>query len=158
MPSDALVREQLVNFLRGGNAHITVKTAFENFPPAFFNEKPLRLFFSAWQLLEHMRITQWDILEFIRNPNHNSPEWPGGYWPAENQKADEEKWQHTLSQFTSDLDELEQLVKNPNTALYSPLPHARSYTILREILLVGDHNAYHLGQMIMLRRLLNIWE
>jgi hypothetical protein len=108
-------------------------------------------------LIEHLRVAQWDILEFIRNPDHISPDWPEGYWPHPDQKADWTQWEGTIQLFQSDLKALQDLVAEPNTDLYAPIPHAPTYTIFREIVLVADHNAYHIGELAILRGVMGLW-
>ncbi len=155
MNNEETVRKQLLSFLRGGKAHMTFDLAVADFPTDLINRKTPQVSYTPWQLLEHLRMAQQDILEFIRNPNHVSPAWPDGYWPTADIQADENQWENTIKEFQSDLQTLAQLVENPDTNLYADLPHAKDYNILREILLVADHNAYHIGGFIILRRLMN---
>lgn len=155
---DQTIRKQLSRLLMGGNAHVPFQRAVADFPLEHSNDRGDNFPFTPWQLLEHMRIAQWDILEFIRNPKHESPKWPQGYWPSPSEQADEQKWENTLNHFRKDLQALMEMVNDENVDLYSPLPHAEGYTIFREILLVADHNAYHLGQFVLLRKLLGLWK
>lgn len=157
MSDDQVVREQLLFLLRGGNAHMTFEGAVADFPLEHINSRPLNVAYTLWQLLEHIRIAQWDILEFIRNPDHVSPQWPKGYWPSPDQQADEAKWERTISDFRADLRALQDMVEDPSTDLYAPLPHAKDYTVLREMLLVADHNAYHIGEFSILRQVMSTW-
>ena len=157
MSSDQVLRDQLVAFLRGRQAHLTYDQAVADFPMDQINQRPPNVPYTPWHLLEHLRITQWDILEFIRNPDHVSPPWPVGYWPAQSQVTDEAGWQKTIQAFKADLVALEQLVQEPATDLVADLPHASGYTILREILLVVDHNAYHIGEFAILRQVMGTW-
>ena len=113
--------------------------------------------FSAWGLLEHMRISQWDILEFSRDPKHVSPKWPAGYWPAGDESPGDAAWEKSAQAFRSDLDEMAQLVTDPKTDLFARIPHGDGQTILREALVLADHNSYHIGQMVLIRRLLGDW-
>ena len=154
MKSDAVVRQQLLFLLSGGNAHNTFEQAVVDFPMEFVNAKPKNISYSPWHLLEHIRIAQSDILEFIRDPEYVSPKWPEGYWPAPDQIADTKKWEKTISEFKKDLRDIQELVKDKNTDLYSPIPHAPDYTIFREILLVADHNAYHIGEFGIVKQIL----
>lgn len=158
MSADRVVREQLLALLNGGNAHVTFEQAVADFPVQHINSKANGFEHSAWELLEHLRICQWDIVAFIRNPSHQSPEWPAGYWPAPAMQADAAQWQRCHKQFRTDLKALKELVTASDTDFYSDLPHAPGYSILREILIVADHNSYHLGQLVMLRKLLGIWQ
>jgi len=143
--------------LRGGGAHISVEEALTDWPVNLRAVKPAGAAHTAWQLLEHMRIAQWDILEFSRNAKYVSPEFPSGYWPATEAPPDASAWEKSLEAFRADLKAMEELVKDPKTDLFARIPHGEGQTILREALLVADHNAYHLGQLVMLRRLLGTW-
>ena len=157
MSADTVMREQLLALLRGGNAHLGFEQAVADFPLEHINTKPPHVPYTFWQLLEHIRIAQWDILEFVRNPDHVSPAWPAGYWPAPQEQVDAPRWQKTLADFRADLQALETLVMDPQTDFFAPLPHAPGYTIFREVLLVADHNAYHIGELAILRQIVNAW-
>ncbi len=157
MNTDQTLREQLLALLHGGNAHMTFDQAVADFPMDAINRKPPHVSYTPWHLLEHIRIAQWDILGFVRKPNHTSPEWPVGYWPAADAQADPSQWQKTITNFHSDLQALQDLVADPAVDLLGPIPHAKNYTILREILLVADHNAYHIGEFGILRQLMGTW-
>lgn len=155
--NNVLLREQLLQLLAGRHAHMTIEEAVEDFPPEAMNEVPSNVAYTPWQLLEHIRIAQWDILEFIRDPEHVSPDWPDGYWPARSKQADEQMWENSVQRLLADREALAVIVRNPETELYAPLPHAPDYTILREILVVADHTAYHLGELGMMRQVLDAW-
>ena len=157
MESDTLLRQHLHQLLESGNAHMTFDDAVANFPPEHMNTKPPHVPYTSWHLLEHLRITQWDILEFIRNPHYVSPKWPEGYWPTEETQADETIWEQTLASFRADRHALQQIVTDPAINLYEPIPHGNGQTILREILLVADHNAYHIGEFAILRQVMGTW-
>jgi hypothetical protein len=159
-PADSLrpLREHLVWLLDGGNAHTDVEAAVADLSPKFYGAKPPNVPYSPWRLLEHMRIAQWDILEFCRNSRHVSPAWPDGYWPAGDAPPDEAAWKHSLDQFRADLAAMRDLVNDPATDLLKPIPHGEGQTLLREALLVADHNAYHLGQFVVVRRALGAWK
>ena len=157
MNSDDIVRQHVLKLLQGGNAHMTFDQAIDGFPPEAINALPPNVLYSPWHLLEHIRITQWDILEFVRDPDHVSPAWPEGYWPPKGQEADGSRWQDTIQAFRSDMEALEAMVQDPATDLYADLPHAAGYTVLREILLVADHNAYHIGEFTILRQIMGTW-
>ena len=131
--------------------------AVSGLSPEARGAKPPGLPFTPWRLLEHMRIAQWDILEFSRNPKHVSPDWPAGYWPEGDAPLDDAAWEKRVKAFRTDLKALVELVKNPQTDLFARIPHGEGQTVLREALLVADHNAYHLGQLILIRRLLGVW-
>lgn len=157
MNDDNVIREQLIALLRGGNSHMGFDNAIAEFPIEHINKKAPNVSYTPWHILEHMRITQWDILEFILNPEHISPPWPEGYWPTHDTQANEAQWQKTISDFRSDLKTLQELVADPNTDLTAPIPHAKDYTILREILVIADHNAYHTGEFAILRQVMKTW-
>ncbi len=154
---DSSLREHLLYLLRGGGAHLDFEKAIAGLPDELRGAKPSGLPFSAWSLLEHMRIAQWDILEFSRDAKHTSPSWPEGYWPMSDAPPSPEAWDRGVAAFRADRKAMEQLVANPKTDLNAKIPHGEGQTILREALLVADHNAYHLGQLVMLRRLLGAW-
>jgi hypothetical protein len=157
MPTDETLREDVLLLVRGGRAHVSFEKAVANFPEDLRGKKPRGTPYSAWQQLEHMRICQWDILEYIRDPNHVSPEWPGGYWPEEPSPA-RGAWAKSVKAFQADRQALEDLAANASTDLLARIPHvADGPSILHELLLVADHNAYHLGQLMVLRRLLGAW-
>ena len=151
---DRALREHLLYLLRGGGAHIKFEEALAGFPPEFFNARAEGVPYTPWQLLEHMRIAQWDILEFSRDASHVSPPWPEGYWPDKSKEATGDDWRRSVEAFRSDLRELEALVEDTSTDLYARIPHGDGQTLLREALLVADHNAYHLGALVTLRRAL----
>lgn len=157
MDMDNVVRSQLLTLLGGGNAHMDFESMLADFPMDRINAMPPNVPYSPWQLLEHMRIAQWDILEFIRDPDHKSPDWPRGYWPSPGSTADEGQWRETVEAFKADQIALIELVEAPETDLYADLAHAEGYTILREILLVADHNAYHIGEFAILRQVMDTW-
>lgn len=157
MGSDKLVRDQLIELLDGGNSHMGFEAVIKDFPLLHINSLAPEVPYSPWHFLEHMRIAQWDILEFIRNPDHISPDYPAGYRPGAGEKADEARWHKTVSDFRKDLHILRHMITDPATDLYEPLPHAPDYTIFREILVVADHNSYHTGELAMLRQVLGLW-
>ncbi|MGE5326910.1 MAG: DinB family protein, partial [Deltaproteobacteria bacterium] len=138
------MREHLLSLLAGENAHLNFDRAIAHFPFDLCGLKPEGIPYTAWQILEHLRIAQWDILEFSRNPKHTSPEWPMGYWPPSDSPSTESAWQGSLASFRADRKSMENLVKNPRTDLFARIPHGDGQTILREALLVADHNAYHI--------------
>jgi hypothetical protein len=151
------VREQMLALLKGGNAHVTLDKVVKDFPAKLRGVKPEGAPHTAWQLLEHMRIAQWDILEFSRSSKHVSPEWPSGYWPKSGKPPDADGWKKSVASFEKDLKAMQNLIEDPKTDLHARIPHGTGQTIFREALLVADHNAYHLGQLVLLRRLLGAW-
>ena len=157
MESDSVLREQLLALLKGGNAHMGIDDAVVNFPVLSMNSRPPNVPYTPWHLLEHLRITQWDILEFIVNPKHVSPHWPIGYWPSRDAQTDQDGWNETIRKFKADLAALVAIAEDPKTQFTAPIPHAPDYTILREILLVADHNAYHIGEFGILREVMGTW-
>ena len=152
MDKEKIVREHLSELLLGRSAHIDLEAAVADFPMADMNTQVAGSPHTAWQLLEHIRIAQWDILEFSRDANHVSPDWPDGYWPAEEGTAD--KWRASLEQVRRDLRSMIDLVGDESTDLYANIEHGDGQTVLREALLVADHNAYHLGQLVLVKRML----
>lgn len=155
---DKALRDHLLWLLRGGHAHVQFDRALAGLPAKLRGVKPAGLPYSPWQLLEHLRIAQWDILEFSRNPKHVSPKWPEGYWPRSPVAPGGAAWTKSLAAFRSDMRAMQRLVADPSTDLYARIPSGEGQTILREALLVADHNAYHLGQLIVVRRLLGAWK
>jgi hypothetical protein len=154
---EAALREQLVSLLKGGGAHVHFMDAVEGFPASKRGTYAQGLAHTGWQLLEHARLAQWDILEFSRNHEHVSPEFPEGYWPKTPAPVSEEEWNKTAEAFQRDLRDMIKLVENPRTDLYAKIPHGQGQTILREALVLADHNSYHLGQLVDLRRALGTW-
>ncbi len=154
---DAVLRQQLTELIRGGNAHVNFKKALEDFPAELRGRRPKGAPHSPWELLEHMRIAQWDILEFSRNANHKSPDWPEGYWPEKPEPPDAKAWDRTVHGFCQDLQAMCTLIADKALDLYAPIPSGTGQTLLREALLVADHNSYHLGQLVLLRRMLGTW-
>ncbi|MGA2340831.1 MAG: DinB family protein [Terracidiphilus sp.] len=154
---DASLRQHLLELLNGGHAHAEFDTAVRNLPAALRGKRPKGAEHSPWEILEHLRIAQGDILEFSRDPGHQSPAWPSGYWPATPEPPDDKAWDKSVRAFRRDLKAMSDLVANPATDLFARIPHGNGQTILREALLIADHNAYHLGELVLLRRLLGAW-
>ena len=154
----ASLRQHLLELLNGGHAHATFDAAVKGLPPKLRGAKPANFPHSAWMILEHLRIAQWDILEFSRNKKHESPKWPEGYWPKTDAPPNEQAWNKSVEQFESDLKAMKDLVKSPKTDLFAKIPWGDGQTILREALLVADHNAYHVAQLVDVRRLLGAWQ
>ena len=157
MDTDKQLRKHLIKMLEGGDAHATFDDAVADLPAALQGKTPKSAEHSPWQLLEHLRIAQRDILEFAINPKHKSPKWPEGYWPKAappNQKA----WHKSVQAFRGDLKRFTKLLADDSTDLFAKIPHGDGQTILRQALLAADHNAYHLGQLVLVRRLLGAWK
>lgn len=148
------LREHLVSQLSGGNAHITFDDFVKEFPAEKCGQRIEGLPYTAWQVLEHLRIAQWDILEFSRDANHVSPKWPEGYWPKPSELGNAELWAASVKKFRADLIAMEELVSDPSTDLFAKIPHGNGQTLLREALLVADHNSYHLGVLLAMSRIL----
>jgi uncharacterized damage-inducible protein DinB len=157
MNSDHLVRDHLVALLAWKSAHVSFDQATSGIPPEMRGRQPERLPFSPWQLVEHLRRAQHDILDFCRNPDYAMPAWPDDFWPEAAAPPDAAAWQESLAQFRADLQAMQDLVADPETDLLAAIPHGEGQTILREAVLVADHNAYHVGQLVFVRRLLGIW-
>ncbi len=158
MSEEKELREHVLALLTGGQAHATFDAAVRNLPAELRGKRPRGAEHSPWEVLEHMRIAQWDILEFSRNPQHVSPKWPEGYWPAKRAPKDDKEWSASVRAFRRDLKAMCDQVENEGTDLYARIPHGTGQTILREALLTADHNAYHLGELVLLRRLLGAWK
>ncbi len=146
---DKILRKELIELLKGGQAHSTLEEVLRDLSPELCNKQPQEGIRSAYEELEHMRLAQEDILRYTLDPSWKSPEWPDGFWPSDSEEMTEEILENTVSGFFRDLDELIALVKNPEIDLTSQIPHGEEgHTYLREILLVADHNAYHLGKVV----------
>jgi hypothetical protein len=149
---DVRLREHVLELLEGKFAHIDLATALKGFPLSRINTRLPHSPHTAWELLEHIRLAQWDILEFSRDAKHISPDFPDGYWnKAEGSRAD---WKKSVTQVLSDLEEMRELIRSKKVDLFAKIPHGDGQTVFREALLVADHNAYHLGQLMLLRRML----
>ena len=153
-PNDQTLREQLSSLLGGGNAHVTFDDFIERFPVEKCGQRVAGLPYTAWQVLEHMRIAQWDILEFSRDADHVSPKWPRGYWPDQDNTGSKELWDDTVARFRSDLKAFQDLLKEPANDLFAEIPHGSGQTLLREALVLADHNSNHLGSLITIARIL----
>lgn len=153
----AAVREQLIALLLVSNAHQSFDDAVKGLPAALRGEVPAKLPYSIWQLVDHIRTAQWDILAFSRDQNHRSPPWPGGYWTKDVAPADDATWEQALAQIRQDRDAFVALLNDPECDLYTPFAHGDGQNLLREALLIADHTAYHVGEIIVIRRLLGAW-
>lgn len=155
---DRALREHLINLLEGGHAHATFDSAVRGFPVDRAGVRPAGLPYSAWELLEHLRIAQNDILRFSASGDHVSPKWPEGYWPSSPAPEQGSQWARSVRGVRKDLAEFQSLVRDPKQDLYRKFPWGNGQTLLREALLIADHNAYHIGQLVLVRRLLGIWK
>jgi hypothetical protein len=157
MKDNDTLRRHLVDVLAAGNAHVNLEGSLKGLPAKLRGTKPKGAEHTAWQLLEHIRIAQRDILEFSRNPKHVSPAWPDGYWPKTEAPPSAAAWDKSMRQLRTDLKAMQTLVTNKKSDLFRVIPHGNGQTLLREALLLADHNAYHAGQIVYLRRLLKAW-
>ncbi|MDQ2899319.1 MAG: DinB family protein [Acidobacteriota bacterium] len=151
------LRRDLLELLEGKGAHADFEAVFSGVPSEARGRRAAGLPHTLWQLLEHLRIAQRDILEFSRNSAHVSPKWPEGYWPATDAPTEEGNWGRSIAAFKSDLEAMRRLVVDPSTELLARIPHGDGQTIFREALLLADHNAYHLGQVVSVRQALENW-
>jgi hypothetical protein len=154
---DRSLRDHFMYLLAGEGAHAPFDRVIAGWPEAQRGIIPAGAAHSGWMLLEHLRLAQSDIVEYVRSPSHVSPPWPEGYWPATDEPPDPGAWDRAAAAFGADVGTLRGWVDDPAVDLLAPLPHAPAATVLREVLLVADHNAYHLGQMVVVRRLLGVW-
>jgi hypothetical protein len=155
---DQVLREQLVEFLQKGNAHVDLVSALKDFPEELRGKKPPGAPHSGWQLLEHIRFTLNDLLVFSTDPDYVAPKWPDAYWPQKDGPESAETWKTSVKALRADLDALEKLIRNPESNLYARIPWGDGQTLLREVLLAIDHTSYHLGQLVMLRKQLDAWK
>lgn len=147
---------ELTKLLLGGSAHISFRDAIKGLNPKLRGVKPDNMPYSIWQLVDHIRIAQWDMLQFSKDADHKSPEWPDEYWPTESEPADDDAWKGAIEQINSDLDEFIELLEHSD--IYQPLEHGDGQSILREALQIADHNSYHIGEIIAIRRVLGDWK
>jgi hypothetical protein len=155
--NDGVLREHLQRVLVWSDAHADWKQGLDGIAANQRGAKAPGVPYSAWELLEHVRIAQWDILEFCRKPKHVSPEWPSGYWPKTPAPPNAAAWDKSVEDFENDVMAMAKLIGDPKTDLFTALPHGTGQTVLRETLLLADHNSYHLGQLVLLRRMLGAW-
>ncbi|WP_432711079.1 DinB family protein [Pedobacter sp.] len=156
--SKIILLQELSNLIRNGNAHASLEDAVAGITNDQAVLTTERLPYNIWQLVEHLRIAQWDILEFCVNPLHKSPEWPSGYWVPAAERPDEDQWSNSLWQIKADRESFLQVLHAQDAELFQPIKHGTGQNLLREALLIADHNAYHIGQIIVLRRLLGLWK
>jgi len=152
--NDQSLRDQLLELLSGGHAHLSFEDLIKDFPVEKCGQQIEGLPYTAWQVLEHMRIAQWDILEFSRDANHVSPKWPKGYWPDADEVGSADLWNASVNKFRNDLKAMQDLVSDPANDLFAKIPHGTGQTLLREALLLADHNSNHLGALILMSRIL----
>ena len=155
---ESALREQLRKLLDWEDAHVGFETAVEGIPAARRGEKAPGAPYSPWQLVEHLRITQHDILDFCRNPNYRELKWPDDYWPASDAPPSGSAWDESIRRFKADRTALQQMAADENLDLAARIPHGSGQTYLRELVLAADHAAYHIGELVLLRRLMGIWK
>ena len=158
MNKDQILRDHLLELLKGGHGHATFDKAIEGLPANLRGAEASGLPHTIWQLVEHLRIAQWDILEFSRDQNHVSPDWPKGYWPETTTPPDGAAWEKSVESFRKDLQAMQDLIADPKTDLYAKLSWGDGQTVLREAMLTADHNAYHVAQIVSVRQVLGAWE
>ena len=156
--NNSVLIKELTDLINRGNAHATFEESVDGLPLEQFTITPPLLPYNIWQLAEHIRITQWDIVEFCINPKHQSPKWPEEYWVDANSTVTAAQWEDRLTQVKKDRQRFLDILKNPDSDLFKPLPHGSGQNLLREALLIADHTSYHTGEIIVLRRLLKSWE
>ncbi|HKJ31040.1 MAG TPA: DinB family protein [Balneolales bacterium] len=150
-------RKYLLKMLKGGNAHVEIDKALTGLPFKLVGAKPDNVPYTIWQLAEHLRISQWDIIEFSRNPKYESPQWPEGYWPESEAPTNQEIWKRTKDALIQDKQDMIDMLADQSNDLYEPFAHGNGQNLFREACLIIDHNAYHIGQIILIRKLLNAW-
>ena len=155
---DKALREQLVKLLTDSEAHANFESAVKDMPAELQGTRPANAAHSPWELLEHLRLAQWDILEYARNPKHKSPDFPSGYWPKSPEPPNAKSWDESVAAFRADRKVLADLIANESTDLFAKIPHADGQTYLRQALLTADHNSYHIGELVLLRRILGAWD
>ena len=152
------LREHLVKLLRGGSAHVDFDAAIKGLPAALRGKRPKGAPHSPWEILEHLRIANWDILDFSRNKDYVALKWPDDYWPRTPKPPSANAWSKSVRAFRHDLSAMCALVSDPSVDLFARIPHGDGQTIMREAVVVADHNAYHLGELVLVRRLLGAWK
>lgn len=152
-----MTRKALLGYFERGSAHISLAKAAKDFPKTLMNERLEGVPFTPWALIEHIRIAQKDMVNFIRNSNYKELEWPKDYWPAANKKATRAMWNKTLMDYEKDLEKLRKIIKDPTNDLFAPIPHGTGQTIMKEVLQILDHASYHTGELVLMRRALHAW-
>ncbi|MCI0710554.1 MAG: DinB family protein [Chloroflexi bacterium] len=157
--ADSALRQQLVNILVERQAHMIFEDAVKDFPPEHINTRPTNVEYTFWHLIEHIRYCQWDILDYLRNPNYTAASFPSGNWRKRDEKTDLAGWNKTIDLFLADRQALVDIVQDPATDLYAPIPHgwSKDHNVVREVLVAAGHNAYHTGELGILRQLMGLW-
>jgi hypothetical protein len=157
MDNQQPLRDHLVDLLRGGNAHMGFDAAVADFPEALINRRPANVEYTFWHLIEHLRLTQADLLNYVTNADYQAPAWPADYWPAQDAQATQTAWDESIAAFRQDLDAFVAIVAAETTDLFAGVPSHAAHTILREALILADHNAYHIGELAILRQVERGW-
>lgn len=157
MKNTGFLRKELLSYIEKAHTHGTFADIVKDFPEKLMNEKPAGLPYSFWQMLEHIRISQFDMIDFLKNPDYKELEWPKDYWPPESEKATAEMWNESVKQYAEDIEKLRKIIEDPETDFFAPIPHGTGQTILKEVLQIIDHASYHLGQLLVMRRLVGEW-
>lgn len=152
------LRKQLIEMLTGEHAHVSLDNALKGMPQKLIGVRPEKIPYSIWQITEHIRITQWDIVEFCKDAKHVSPKWPQGYWPKNEGPEDISEWKESLGTIQREREEMIRMIEDPNKQLLQPFPYGQGQTLLREALLIIAHTSYHTGEIIVVRRLLESWK
>ncbi len=158
MDNQKLLIKELSNYLEHPHTHRIFSDIVKDFPEKLMNEKPQNIPYTFWQLLEHIRISQFDMLDFIQNPNYNEIKWPEDYWPDSNEKATRKMWDEAINKYEEDIKSLKKIIEDPEVGFFAPIPHGTGQTIFREMLQIIDHASYHIGQFIVMRRMVNQWK
>ena len=153
----SVIRQELLNTLQGFQAHIPCTKVMADFPVDKINERIAELPYTAWEITDHMRRTQHDILDYIVKPDYKEPKWPDDYWPERGKNASVDQWNESIEHFNADMQSLEKIVLDPQTNLTGPIVHNPMHSIFREILIIGNHNSYHSGQLLVIMRLLKVY-
>lgn len=151
------LRRQLISLLDGRGAHMDFVEAVADFPDEAINARPPNVSYTSWHLVEHVRITQWDILEYVRNPDHVSPPWPVGYWPQADAVATPSQFRESMDAFEADRRALRAMLADPSTDILAPIPHTPGHSLAREVRIAADHTAYHTGEFSILRQVMGTW-
>ena len=159
MVQEQQLKKHLSTLVSGKGAHADFDTAVKGISSDHYGAEVKGLPYTLWQIVEHMRLSQNDILDYMRNPDYKERSWPEGYWPKEGKPPKKDSWDQSVKSIKKDLREVKTIIENPKTDLFAQVPHGeKGHTILREVLLIADHNAYHVGQIIVIRRLLGDWK
>ena len=152
------LRRELLGFIERPNTHQSLPEVLADFPEKLINEKPSGVPYTFWRLLEHIRITQYDMIDFMTNPNYKEMEWPKDYWPAEGEKATVKMWNEAIANFQKDMEKMKKIIGDPSVDLLAPIAHGEGQTIFREVFQVIDHNGYHIGQLAVMMRAQGAWK